>query len=40
VTALCRRYTALRYGGVSSPTEVRRFTAAVRAFRPRDSRAS
>jgi transglutaminase-like putative cysteine protease len=40
VTALCRRYTALRYGGESSPLEVRRFTAAVRGFRPRGSRAS
>jgi transglutaminase-like putative cysteine protease len=40
VTALCRRYTALRYGAESSPVEVRRFTAAVRGFRPRGSRAS
>jgi transglutaminase-like putative cysteine protease len=40
VIALCRRYTALRYGGVSSRAQARYFTAAVRAFRPRGSRAS
>jgi transglutaminase-like putative cysteine protease len=44
VTALCRRYSDLRYGVSPAPMAVRRFGAAVRAFRALakrpDSRAS
>jgi len=35
VTALCGRYTALRYGPSANAGEIGRFAAAVRAFRPR-----
>jgi transglutaminase-like putative cysteine protease len=37
---LCRRYSDLRYGETAPPTTIARFAAAVRAFRPRGSRAS
>jgi transglutaminase-like putative cysteine protease len=40
VVALCRRYNELRYGPTSSRADVKGFIAAVRAFRPRDSRGS
>jgi transglutaminase-like putative cysteine protease len=40
VAALCRRYNDLRYGPARPPADVLGFIAAVRAFRPRDSRAS
>jgi transglutaminase-like putative cysteine protease len=40
VLVLCRRYSELRYGKGHSRAEIGRFTLAVRAFRPRDSRAS
>jgi hypothetical protein len=40
VTVLCRRYAALRYGRRCSRIDAGRFAAAVRAFRPRGSRAS
>jgi transglutaminase-like putative cysteine protease len=39
VTALCRQYSSLRYAPPSAATAAQ-FQAAVRAFRPRDSRAS
>ncbi len=35
VTALCRHYSRLRYGGARAPISVGQFDAAVRAFRPR-----
>jgi transglutaminase-like putative cysteine protease len=35
VAALCRRYNELRYGARAGEADVGRFTAAVRAFRPR-----
>jgi transglutaminase-like putative cysteine protease len=37
-TELCRRYSELRYG--ESPADAAQFAAAVRAFKPQDSRAS
>jgi transglutaminase-like putative cysteine protease len=37
VTALCRKYSELRYGTRPSAAVANRFTAAVRAFRPRGS---
>ena len=40
VTALCRRYAVLRYGRHCTRIDAGRFAAAVRAFRPRGSRAS
>jgi transglutaminase-like putative cysteine protease len=40
VATLCRRYNELRYGPSSAPADVLGFVAAVRAFRPRGSRAS
>ncbi len=40
VVVLCRRYSELRYGKAHSRAEIGRFALAVRAFRPRDSRAS
>jgi len=40
VVPLCRRYSELRYGNGHSRAEIGRFALAVRAFRPRDSRAS
>ncbi len=40
VVALCRRYNELRYGRAARPADLERFAAAVRAFRPRGSRAS
>jgi len=40
VVPLCRRYSELRYGKGHSRAEIGRFALAVRAFRPRDSRAS
>lgn len=40
VTALCRQYSHLRYAPPSAGTSLAQFQAAVRAFRPRDSRAS
>jgi hypothetical protein len=40
VLALCTRYAALRYGSRCTRADAGRFAAAVRAFRPRGSRAS
>ncbi len=40
VSALCRHYSNLRYSAVPSRITVDQFTAAVRAFRPRRSRAA
>jgi transglutaminase-like putative cysteine protease len=40
VTALCRHYSALRYAAHASNVTPARFAAAVRAFKPRDSRGS
>jgi transglutaminase-like putative cysteine protease len=37
---ICRRYNELRYGRASSAADLAGFAAAVRAFRPRGSRAS
>lgn len=38
VGALCRHYTALRYGGDPSSNAAAKFAAAVRSFRPRSRR--
>jgi transglutaminase-like putative cysteine protease len=38
VAALCRRYNELRYGAGAGEADLGRFTAAVRAFRPRAAR--
>jgi transglutaminase-like putative cysteine protease len=40
IVPLCRRYSELRYGRSRTRAEVGQFALAVRAFRPRDSRAS
>jgi transglutaminase-like putative cysteine protease len=40
VAALCRRYNELRYGAGAGEADLGRFTAAVRAFRPRGVRAA
>jgi transglutaminase-like putative cysteine protease len=40
LVGLCRRYSDLRYGDTAAQSAVARFAAAVRAFRPRGSRAS
>jgi transglutaminase-like putative cysteine protease len=40
VTGLCRQYSFLRYSAPSTGVTLGQFQAAVRAFRPRDSRAS
>jgi len=40
VEKLCREYASLRYGAPTADDRVRAFGAAVRAFRPRGSRAS
>jgi protein-glutamine gamma-glutamyltransferase len=40
VTALCRHYSSLRYAPPSARVTLGQFQAAVRAFRPRGSRAS
>jgi transglutaminase-like putative cysteine protease len=40
VGTLCRRYNELRYGRHATRAEIAAFASGVRAFRPRDSRAS
>ena len=40
LSALCRRYSDLRYGAAPAQAAVAAFVAAVRRFRPRDSRGS